>query len=183
MKPWEKMTKMILSINFPATSRQLKGYPKLLDILTTTERLNYAWIIWIPHIESRKHILWQVRGQIHLIFRWYNVSILLFKMTWFLGLAYALDDGRNFQAPQGVSQNRNLHNIATDCFMKAVEKSRSRAKDSNKTMQILRECRCVFFKHWGIISSRNTKKNNSATRGGEDNEDEEEFNFEENEVF
>jgi hypothetical protein len=39
-----------------------------------------------------------------------------------------------------------------------------------------------FFKHWGI-SSRSTKKNNSATRGGEDNEDEEELNFEENEVF
>ena len=97
-------------------------------------------------------------------------------------MAYALDDGRNFQAPQGVSQNRNLHNIATDCFMKAVEKSKARAKERYKTMQILRECICVFFKHWGI-SSRNTKKNNSATRGGEDGEDEEEFNFEENEVF
>ena len=97
-------------------------------------------------------------------------------------MAYALDDGRNFQAPPGVSQNRNLHNIAIDYFMKAVEKSRARAKESNKTMQILRECRCVFFKHWGI-SSRNTKKNNSATRGGEDDENEEEFNFEENEVY
>ncbi len=95
-------------------------------------------------------------------------------------MAYALDDGRNFQAPQGVSQNRNLHNIATNCFMKAVEKSRARAKESNKTMQILRECRCVLFKHWGI-SSKSTKK--SATRGGEDDEAESEFNFEENEVF
>ena len=100
----------------------------------------------------------------------------------FYGLAYALDDGRNFQTPQGVSQNRNSHNIATNCCMKAVEKSRARAKESNKTIQILREWRCVLFKHWGI-SSRSTKKNYSATRGGEDDEDEEKFNFEENEVF
>ena len=33
------------------------------------------------------------------------------------------------------------------------------------------------------ISSRSTKKYNSATRGGEDDKDEEEFNFEENEVI
>ena len=93
----------------------------------------------------------------------------------------ALDDGDNFQCPQGVSQNRNIHNIAMEFFMKATEKSRAKAKACQRTMEILQECRCVFFKKWGVIS-KNTKKKNSGSLG-EDSDDDEVFNFDDMEVF
>ena len=65
------------------------------------------------------------------------------------GLVCALDDGENCKCPQGVSQNRkNIHNIAMELFMKATEKSRAKAKACQRTMDILQECRCVFYKHW-----------------------------------
>ena len=97
------------------------------------------------------------------------------------GSVCTLDDGDNFQCPQGVSQNRNIHNIAMEFFMKATEKSRAKAKACQRTMEILQECRCVFFKKWGIIS-KNTKKKNSGSLG-EDSDEDVAFNFDDMEVF
>ena len=66
--------------------------------------------------------------------------------------------------------------------MKATEKSRAKAKACQGTMEILQqECRCVFFKKWGIIS-KNTKKKNSGSLG-EDSDEDVAFNFDDMEVF
>ena len=92
----------------------------------------------------------------------------------------ALDDGNNFQSEQGVSQNRNIHNVAIKYFMKATETSRAKAKSSRRTMQILQECRSLFFKQWGI-SNRNNKMNIVSL--DEDNNEDDKFNFDDNEVF
>ena len=91
----------------------------------------------------------------------------------------ALDDGNNFQSEQGVSQNRNIHNVAIKYFMKATETSRAKAKSSRRTMQILQECRSLFFKQWGI-SNRNNKMNIVSL--DEDNNEDDKFNFDDNEV-
>ena len=65
--------------------------------------------------------------------------------------------------------------------MKATEKSRAKAKACQRTMEILHECRCVFFKKWGIIS-KNMKKKHSGSLG-EDSDENEAFNFDDMEVF
>ena len=46
----------------------------------------------------------------------------------------ALDDGNNFQSEQGVSQNRNLHNIANELFYQSnrEDKSRGESKPMNQ---------------------------------------------------
>ena len=69
----------------------------------------------------------------------------------FESLVIALDDRNNFQSEQGVSQNRNIHNVAIKYFMKATENSRAKAKASRRTMQILQECRSLFFKQWVFL--------------------------------
>jgi hypothetical protein len=48
-------------------------------------------------------------------------------------------------------------------------------------MEILQECRCVFFKKWGIID-KNTKKKNFVSLG-EDSDEDEAFNFDDMEIF
>jgi len=106
---------------------------------------------------------------------------LIFLSNIVKGLVCALDDGDNFQCPQGVSQNRNIHNIAMEFFMKATEKSRAKVKACQRTMEILQECRCLFFKKWGIIN-KNTKKKNSVSLG-EDSDEDEAINFDDMEVF
>ena len=92
----------------------------------------------------------------------------------------ALDDGNNFQSEQGVSQNRNMHNVAITYFMKATENSRAKTKASRRTMQILQECRSLVFKQWGI-SNRNNKMNIVSL--DEDNNEDDKFNFDDIEVF
>ena len=47
-------------------------------------------------------------------------------------------------------------------------------------MQILQECRSLFFKQWGI-SNRNNKMNIVSL--DEDNNEDGKFNFDDNEVF
>ena len=95
-------------------------------------------------------------------------------------MVLALDDGNNFQSEQGVSQNRHIHNVAIKYFMKATENSRAKAKASRRSMQILQECRSLFFKQWGI-SNRNNKMNIVSL--DEDNNEDGKFNFDDNEVF
>jgi hypothetical protein len=58
----------------------------------------------------------------------FDIMCLIFLNNLVKGLVCALDNGENFQCPQGVSQNRNIHNIAMEFLMKATEKSRAKAK-------------------------------------------------------